>query len=362
MAAFKDNISRPAVERLGAAVGGEVPGFEAGAFADDAVADLEPLELKARIAAVAAALDRALPGPFADAAPRVATAVRAAGLTAWDAWPALTWVEQAGLGDPEVALDALAAMTASASAEFAIRPFIAMHPDATWARLAEWARAPDEHLRRLASEGTRPRLPWGGKVAALQADPGPGIALLDVLRDDPEEYVRRSVANHLNDVARDDPDLALATAARWSGAGGKHVDAVVRHALRGLVKRGDPRALALIGADVHAPVDAVLTLGAAEATIGGSMPFTAELTGRGDASATVVLDYAVAYARPSGRTGRKVFKITTLELEPGTPVTVERRLSLADRSIRTHHPGEHRIELLVNGRAAAAATFELRAG
>lgn len=321
---------------------------------------LDSLELKARIAHVAGALSASLSGPFEVDAPLVARAVSTGGLSPWAAWPAVEWVALDGLGDPDVALDSLGEMTRVASAEFAIRPFIERHPALTWARLRLWAASRDVNRRRLVSEGTRPKLPWGTKVAALESDPRPGLKLLDLLRDDESEYVRRSVANHLNDVTRVDPDLGIATAARWSEEGGDHVAAVVRHALRGLVKRGDRRALALVGADVDATVAAQLELGTKAAEIGGAMPFTAVLELAGDASSRAVVDYAVRYARPSGRASRKVFKLATLDLEPGRAVRLERKLKLADVSIRAHHPGEHTIELLVNGRVAATASFELR--
>ena len=338
---------------------GSVQGFDPASFERQASEGLQAHELKARIAHVAGALSASLAGPFETDAPRVAQAVSAAGLSMWAAWPAVEWVAVDGLEDPRQALDALGQMTGTASAEFAIRPFIERHPEVTWRRLGEWAAADDEHRRRLASEGTRPRLPWGRKVAALDSDPHPGLGLLDRLREDESEYVRRSVANHLNDIARSEPDLAIATATRWSEEGGRHVGTVVRHALRGLVKRGDPRALALVGADVDAKIDAQLALDSQRAEIGGAMPFSATIQLGGDESARAVIDYAVLYARRTGRASRKVFKLATVDLDPGRPVCLRRKVKLADVSIRRHHPGEHTIELLVNGQVAARASFEL---
>lgn len=359
--AFKDEIGERSVAALAAAITPHLSGLDAAGFRAAALDGLGPLELKARIAHVAKALNRALPGPFAHDAPGVAAGVRGAGLDMWSAWPAVTWVERYGLDEPEVALDALEAMTESASAEFAIRPFIARHPEIAWARLHAWSSSADEHLRRLASEGTRPRLPWGARVASLDADPARGLEIVERLRDDASEYVRRSAANHLNDVARLDPNLALATAERWARDGGEHARAVVRHALRGLVKRGDPHALALIGADPGAPLRATLELAEERAAIGAQLPFTVALRNEGEDEATAVVDYAVVYARPSGRRTRKVFKLATVALEPGADRVLRRRLALRNVSIRKHHPGAHAIELLVNGRIAATATFDLTA-
>jgi 3-methyladenine DNA glycosylase AlkC len=336
-----------------------VQGFDPSKFERQASEGLRPLELKARIAHVAEALDDSLAGPFEANGPSVANAVSPSELGTWAAWPAVEWVALAGLDHPQEALGALGEMTRAASAEFAIRPFIERHPELTWERLHEWVRSADEHRRRLASEGTRPRLPWGRQVATLKSAPERGIALLDLLRDDESEYVRRSVANHLNDVCRDQADLGVETAARWVAEGGAHVNEVVHRGLRGLVKQGDPRALALVGADVGADIEAELALEDETIAIGESLPFTVTLTLAGDTPSQAVVDYAVIYARPSGRSSRKVFKLAQIELTPGRRTELRRKLKLADVSIRTHHPGEHTIELLVNGVLAGRATFEL---
>jgi 3-methyladenine DNA glycosylase AlkC len=361
VAAFKDEINAASVGRLSAVIEIGVPGFDGPAFRRGAACGLRSMELKARIAHVAHALGNALPPEFAATAPRVARAVGEAELSIWEAWPAVTWIEQAGLDQPEEALSALEAMTKRASAEFAIRPFLIAHPDQTWSRLASWTASPDHHVRRLVSEGTRPRLPWGMKVPALIERPERAIALLDRLREDDEEYVRRSVANHLNDVARDHPEVAVATAERWLAEDGEHVGAVVARGLRGLVKKGVPQALALTGADLDAAVDATLELTPGVAVIGGEVSLAATLTSRAPTQARVVVDYAVRYARPGGRASRKVFKLAVVELEPGEQRNLARRVSLVDRTIRTHHPGTHAVELLVNGRVAATQRFELAA-
>ncbi len=336
-----------------------MPGFDPAKFERQASSGLGPLALKARIEHVAKALDNSLAGSVEADVPNVASAVGQSALGMWTAWPAVEWVALAGLDHPQIALNALGEMTRAASAEFAIRAFIERHPERTWEQLREWTRSEDEHKRRLASEGTRPRLPWGKHVQSLKSAPEQGLELLDLLREDESEYVRRSVANHLNDVCRDHPDLGVATAARWTDEGGSHVGGVVRHGLRGLVKQGDARALALVGADVNADIKAELDLDADSVAIGGSLAFTVTLQLAGDTPATAVVDYAVTYARPSGRSSRKVFKLTQVGLTPGLSTELRRKLKLADVSIRTHYPGEHSIELLANGVVASRATFEL---
>lgn len=337
-----------------------MPGFDPARFERQASRGLGPLALKARVAHIAEALDDALAGPFEKDAPNVASAVGPSQLGIWVAWPAVEWVALAGIDHPQVALAALGEMTSAASAEFAIRTFIEHHPGLAWKQLREWAGSEDEHRRRLASEGSRPRLPWGKQVPSLKAAPERGLELLDLLREDESEYVRRSVANHLNDVCRDHPSLGVATAARWTDEGGAHVNAVVRHGLRGLVKQGDAGALALVGADVGANIEADLGLETDSVAVGESLAFTVGLELAGEAPSNAVIDYAVLYARPSGRPSRKVFKLSQVELVPGHRTELRRKLKLADVSIRTHHPGEHSIELLVNGVVASRAAFELR--
>jgi len=360
-AAFKDEISPRAVSALGAAVSAGVPELDAAAFARAAARGLDGLELKARIAHVAEALERHLPGPFAADAPRVARAIAGVGLSMWEAWPAMTWIERCGLDDPDVALDAIATFTGCASGESAVRPYIDRHRELAWTRLHEWAGSGDEHLRRLASEGTRPRLPWAAQVRSLLEDPAPGLALIERLREDSSEYVRRSVANHLNDVARDHPSAALAAAERWRLAGGPHVDGILRRGLRGLVKKGEPRALALIGVSAHTPLEvSELALATPVVAIGDSLVFGVAVESRARAPARVALDYAIAYVGARGTVkAPKVFKGGVRELAPGAVWRFERSHPMRHVSIRRLNPGEHRLDVKVNGRVRASATFEL---
>lgn len=357
---FKEHVGAAAVARLADAIAAVDPTFDAPAFAADALAGLDALELKARIAHVAAALEPHLAGPFPRAAGVLCAAATAADLDAWTAWPLTAWVERNGLDDPAAALDALARLTCHASAEFAIRPFIERHPEATFARLADWAGSDDLHLRRLVSEGTRPRLPWGGRLAALQRDPSPVLPLLDRLRDDPEEYVRRSVANHLNDIAKDHPALAVEIAGRWLAEGGDHSRRVVRHGLRSLVKAGDPAALALVGADPAVAVEAGdLAVEANAVPLGGTLRFAITLRNPGDGPVGLVIDYAVHHRKANGALSPKVFKLATRTLSPGEAFVARRAHSFRPVTTRRYYPGGHRIDVRVNGRVVGEADFRL---
>lgn len=229
-------------------------GFPSAQFRADAVDGLEPLSLMQRVCHIADALARALPDDFADAAAVLHRAVDSPHLTGWMTQPCCHYVSVRGLAQPDLALPLLARLTPRFSSEIAVRHFIEQHPDTTFDYLRRWATDPDEHVRRLVSEGTRPRLPWAARLHSLVADPGPAIALLDLLADDPSPYVRRSVANHLNDIAKDHPELAVECARRWRATGSDGTAWVARHGLRTLVQRGDPDALALLGFDHSAQV------------------------------------------------------------------------------------------------------------
>lgn len=360
MAAFKDNIGRATVERLADAFRGAHPEFPRDAFVERATAGLDALELKARVDHVAAALVDALPGDFSVAAPIVSRAIGPTDYGMWEVWPVTMWVALAGIDDPDRALPLLAELTSHASAEFAIRPFIDAHLDRVSAELSQWVEHPDEHVRRLVSEGTRPLLPWAPRLAVAANEPGWAIRWLDALRDDPSSFVRRSVANHLNDLTKLDRDLAVATAQRWMARPSTEVEAVVRHGLRSLIKRGDTDALAVIGIDHTAPVEVVeLRVHTPQVRLGDALELDVVVRNAGDAPATAVVDYAVHLQRANGRTSRKVFKLRSVRIDPGATVELRKRHVIAPVTVRRYYPGTHVVDVQCNGVVQASGAFEL---
>ena len=344
---MKDQLDRAAVRRLGAALG--QAGFEA-----DACAGLDELELMDRVRHIAGALVRHLPGDYDEAGQIVLRAARALGTEhgLFILWPLPAWAALASDGAVEPAAALLAQLTPLATAEFAVRPLIERDPEAMRAVLAGWAESDDEHVRRLASEGTRPRLPWASRLAV-----GPDIAvpLLDRLREDPSEYVRRSVANHLNDLCYEDPALALRTAARWASEGGEHVGAVLRRGLRSLVRKGDPEALRLVGFDAQARVaSASLRLSRERLRLGDEVELAVSLQGSGRVDVAYVL-------RDSGGRRRR-FKLSEVSLEPGQTATLTRRHRFRELRSRPYKPGRYEVALLCNGAEVASATLELQPG
>jgi 3-methyladenine DNA glycosylase AlkC len=279
--------------------------------------------------------------------------------TGWMIWPVTEAVATRAVPDAfDEGLQLVADLTSRLTGEFALRTFLAADLDRTLATALRWTTSPDEHVRRLASEGTRPRLPWAKRVPAIIDDPQSTVPILDALHRDPSDYVRRSVANHLNDISRSDPALAVAVATRWLTT---ETAPLIRHALRTLVKAADPGALALLGFPPPAALTVLgPTLGNANVRVGEELPFEFTLTNDGDADVRLAVDYVVHHRKANGSLTPKVFKLTTRTLAAGESVTINRRHSFRLISTRVYHPGEHAVELQVNGRTFGRTSFTLR--
>lgn len=368
---LKHRISAAGVEWLADRLAAARPRFPRKRFVGAALDGLEDLELKQRVGHVATALEKAMPTDFGEAAAVLERALEAPDFEGWMIFPVNDYIARAGIEQPHTALPLLARTTGRWTAEFAIRPFIERHFDLTFDYLDEWVDDPDHHVRRLASEGTRPRLPWGARLRRLIEDPRPSIELLDRLVDDPSEYVCRSVANHLNDIAKDHPDLALKTARRWLGGrrrkpiSGERL-AIVRHGLRTLIKQGDAEALGLLGFDPEAKIEVVrFEVSPARIPIGERVSLTLELVADGgaagglDGGAPAMIDYRIHFQGANAPRAPKVFKWTTRTLAPEAPLTLVRRHRFQHASVRRLYPGEHRIEAQINGRVRATTLVRL---
>jgi 3-methyladenine DNA glycosylase AlkC len=334
------------------------PRFDAEAFLAAARAGLDGLSIMERVRHIADALAQALPADYPAAletvlamAPHLSHGFQAVAVT--------EFVARRGQDDFEASLAALARLTRFGTAEFAVRPFLAHDPARTLTTMLEWTASEDEHVRRLASEGSRPRLPWAARVPALKADVTLAAPILEALRADPSAYVRKSVANHLNDIAKDRPDWVLERLGTWpqDDAGTKWI---VRHALRTLIKQGDPGALALIGVTHGASVRvASFSVSPGTVRLGEAIAIHAELVSTAPAPQRLVVDYRVHYARASGKAAAKVFKLRTFDLGADETSSLSIRQTIKDFTTRRHHPGVHAVELLVNGRTEARAEFVL---
>ncbi|MGW0803172.1 DNA alkylation repair protein [Nonomuraea sp. NPDC002799] len=349
---LKDMINAQSVSVLADGLAAAWAPFPRAGFIARALTGLDGLELKDRVRHVATALHDALPLPYPQAAEIVRECASRAALTMWSGWPLTDHTATRGLDHLEAAMSTLAVLTPYATGEFAVRPYLELYRDDALKILSGWAESPDEHLRRLASEGSRPRLPWAGRVEWLMT-PGPTLPLLDRLRDDPSEYVRRSVANHVNDLARDHPEPALELLARWRSDGGSHVEQVVRHAARGLLRAGHPEALALLGATPGSGAVDALALHADTVVIGGKLTFTVTVTA--EAPGPLLLKYAIR--RPGSR---RVFHLgQRAATGAGAAFTVRKSHSFRPVTTRREPPGPRELDVIVNGRVAASTPFTL---
>lgn len=354
------------VRGLAARLVGADGGFDDAGFIGEACDGLDGLELKARSLHIMAAMARRLPADFGVAVPVLLGALgappadRGEDSDGFPLAPILDYVAAHGLDEPDLALDALAAMTLHFSAEFAVRPFIARYPDKTMTRMLGWTGAADRRLRRLASEGCRPRLPWGERLRDLVAEPAPVIAILERMHGDADDSVRRSVANNLNDIAKDHPDLAAEVAARWWATGDAGSRWTAKHGLRSLVKQGHGGALAVLGfggGDKVAARD--LRVAPARLAVGGEVVFSFTLASSEKDDVRLVVDYLLDRPLAGAKRATKVSKVATVTLAPGEAATYERPVRFKQLSTRTYYSGTYALAVLVNGREAGRVTFEV---
>ena len=372
---FKNLINAGGVRDMARHLRRAWPGFDAVTFERRALHGLDALELKARAMQLADALEATLPADF-DAAAGVVEASLAPpprgealdelrghpdGLAGWPLWPMGEFVARRGLATPERALQALHALTQRFTAEWAIRPFIVAHPKLVFATLQRWAADPSAHVRRLVSEGSRPRLPWGLQLKTLVADPSPTLPLLRALQDDPSDYVRRSVANHLNDIAKDHPAIVVSWLAEHLPGAPQPRRRLLKHASRTLIKQGHAPVMQAWGLGGALQGTVQLQLAPKRLRVGETLTLQLALRSHAAHAQPLQIDYAVHHVKASGITSPKVFKGWSLELGPQATLQLEKRHSMRIVTTRRYHPGRHEVDLRINGQVLARAFFDLSA-
>ncbi len=343
------------------------PTFDKVAFEQDANRNLNSLELKQRSTQICNALTSYLPAEFEQAVSILIAAMGedddSGGLEGYHGFrfmPFLDFVAAQGLDNPDIALDSLEKMTLHFSAEFAIRPFILKHPNTTLPRLIKWVSHPDWRVRRLVSEGSRPRLPWGTQLKPFIDNPSFVLGILNQLYNDQNLIVRRSVANNLNDIAKDNPDLAVETAQHWWDSGDEIAQWTVRHGLRTLVKQGNQQALSILGFIGGDNIRVKnFQLQPSVAVIGSELNFSCNLISEESKNVHLVVDYILHRVLANGKLSKKVFKLRQIELSPGEKITLSGKHKFKQLSTRTYYPGFHSIEIVVNGRSVGKYDFEL---
>lgn len=319
----------------------------------------ENRELKQRMRHITECLRAELPGSYRDALAALhSIADRFTGFLAL-IFP--DFVERYGQDDPDASLAALEYFTRFSSAEFAIRPFIKQDPERVMQQMVAWSQHENHHVRRLASEGCRPRLPWAMALPEFKKDPSPILPVLEQLKNDESEYVRRSVANNLNDIVKEHPALVLDIARRWLGRSAE-TDKLVRHACRTLLKRGNAEALALFGFQEVDVLVGNLVLSPHTLAIGEKVTIDFDVTALHHEPLKLRIEYGVDFVKANGTRSRKVFRVTENVFPPGQPVHIRRAHSFRDLSTRKHYAGLHGIVILVNGKPQAEAEILVTVG
>ena len=364
---LKTFFSPALVRRLAAELKEAYPALDQRAFIKEATTGLDELELLDRGKHIANALARWLPAEYPAAidvllrslGPEHATdELVGVGMAPFFYLPHTIFVAQHGLEHFDVSMRAQYELTKRFSAEGSIRPFIARDPERTLATLRRWTRDPDAHVRRLVSEGTRLRLPWAMRVSWLDANPERVLELLELLKDDPTTLVRRSVANNLNDLGKVHPALLAKTAEVWLTNASDERKALVEHALRSAVKRGEPRALRLLGYGRKPAVSIEnVRFAPRRVPIGGRMTMSFTLRSTARVTQELLVDVAVHFVKARAKTSRKVFKVKRVALPPRGAVELRTSVSLAVHTTRKPNPGKHAVDVVVNGESFRAGAF-----
>jgi 3-methyladenine DNA glycosylase AlkC len=360
---FKDYLDTHLIETYAQRLQEHHSTFDAPAFIAQASTGLDAMPMKTRSKHIARALHDHLP-----AYPQGIVLV--CELLAWDArlykgfnfMPIAQYVEDYGIDDLDASMNALYRITQAWTGEFAIRPLIERYPDEVWAYLLRWSEDDNHHIRRLVSEGTRPRLPWGAQLRAFIADPAPLFELLTPMIDDASEYVRRSVANNLNDISKDHPGRLLDFLRPYAKSESEGTRWIVKHALRTLIKQGNPDALELLGYGVPDVTLESLTIVRDVVHEGESLEFTLALHNATTSTQALMLDYIVYYMKANGEHRPKVFKLSKRTLAPDERLVMTRNHSFKPVTTRKHYAGEHRIALQINGVLMGDVAFMLVVG
>lgn len=328
--------------------------------------ELAPLELKNRIRLIAAKLNETLPEPYPKALKithnsLVKPSNKLTPLKGFSAWPLFEFVQLYGHEYPHESLEALRAMTPAFTAEYAVRPYIRLYPKVAYKMLLSWTKDKNEHIRRLASEGSRPRLPWGEILKEAVADPKESFKILDRLIFDQAVYVQKSVANHLNDISKDHPELAIKFAKKWISQADEdnNIAWIIKHGLRGLIKAGNPEALQIFGFGQKFDAKNIkLRLAQETVKIGDSIEFHIEI--KTPKAQQILIDYAIHFVKKNGALSKKVFKMTQKELSANTPVVISKKHSFKLITTRTYYTGKHILEIYINGQSMGQQSFSLQ--
>lgn len=361
----KDWFDRKAATALAAQLASADKNFDQKAFVKQSAKGLQALEFNARVKQFADAMANLLPASY----PRATAIIRKSfppplpdceSVTdGWLQWPVGQFIADYGVPYFDDSMQTMVELTQRFSAEYAVRPFVQQYPDETFTYLLQRVDDDSPHVRRWCSEGSRSRLPWGGNLKSLIEDPTPVLPILESLKDDPELYVRKSVANNLNDIAKDHPELVVDLCKRWSKRSNERRDWIIRHGLRTLIKQGNKGALQLTGYSAPEKISCSMSIEKKRIRIGAAVPMQVTLKNASAKTQHLLVDYVVHYQGKQNNARAKVFKWKSIELLQGESITISKQHAMKPTTVRALYPGKHAIEVQLNGERMARAEFTL---
>jgi 3-methyladenine DNA glycosylase AlkC len=361
---LKDLYSPSFYSRLSDSLTDVLPGFEKQKFTEQIYTPaFDGMELKQRMRHTVITLHNFMPADFKDGViviKELITLLRKQGIgedgLAHMFLP--DYIEVYGIDDYNTSIDALEFTTQFVSCEFAVRPFLLKYTEPMMAQILAWSKHENYKVRRLASEGSRPRLPWAMAVPALKKDASLILPILENLKNDPSEWVRRSVANNLNDIAKDFPEIVLDIAARWTGIS-KETDAIIKHGSRTLLKQGHTEILAHYGLHTNGIELSNFKVLTSKISIGDSVEFAFTVANTNSAEQKIRLEYAIFYPMKNGKFSKKVYKISERIFAPKETSTIKRKQKFIPITTRTFYAGLHKVTLIINGEEKVTGEFEL---
>ena len=372
MEPFKNFLNQDIIERMAGHYKAHYPEFDMAAFIADATVDFDSLELKQRSNRITETMIRYLPTDFTEAGRILLSSLGevmeddlasgkadTSGIAGWAVMPLEHYVAQQGHDHFDLSMMLFKEMTKRATAEFGIRYFLEKYPEKTLAVMKCWTADENVHVRRLASEGSRPKLPWGIHLPVFIKDPAPVVELLEQLKDDDKEYVRRSVANNLNDIAKDHPDLVASIAEQWMVDASKDRKRLVRHACRTLLKNGHPKTLAVLGFLPPKIKEATVDLLTPEVVLGEVLEFSLSLDSDVKKAQSLMIDFIIHHQKANGTTSPKVFKWKIATLTADKPLIIRKKHGIKKITTRVYYPGLHTLEVMINGVSVGRQDFQL---
>lgn len=364
MGLLKDLYSPSFYKSLADAMAAVMPSFNKQRFISQIFTDdFSDKELKARMRHTSEVLHNFMPANFTSAAKVIGKLIahlkkKGIGEDSLEYMFIPDYIELYGIGEFEPAAETLETVTQFVSCEFAVRPFLLKYEKEMIARMLKWSKHENHKVRRLASEGSRPRLPWAMAIPALKKDPTPILPILENLKNDPSEWVRRSVANSLNDIAKDHPGIVIRMAQQWKGIS-RETDAIIKHGSRTLLKKGHAEILSHYGLKsekLHVSGFKILT---PKIKMGQALAFRFQVLNENKTRQTLRLEYGLYYLKSNGEWSRKVFKISEKIMAPGVKLSIERKQSFRKITTRVFYPGKHKLSIIVNGEEKGVKSFEL---